>query len=143
MTTSSPATMHHVGITVLDLEKMSRWYADAFDMSEEFAFELGEVGLRGAVLRAPSGFGVELIARTGGSAGPGFTGPLDAALLTGHTHVAIQVTDLVMVHERLLSSGASECMAPQPSPQPGWRMSFVADPEGNLLELVEPVGAVI
>jgi glyoxylase I family protein len=28
-------------------------------------------------------------------------------------------------------------MAPQPSPEPGVRMSFLADPEGNLVELVQ------
>ena len=28
-------------------------------------------------------------------------------------------------------------MPPQPSPEPGVRMSFLADPEGNLIELVE------
>ncbi|MGV9711263.1 VOC family protein [Gordonia sp. NPDC003424] len=139
---TGPPTMHHVGITVLDLEKMCRWYADAFAMSAEFAFEIGEVGLRGAVLRAPSGFGVELIAREGGRPGRSFTGPLDAAVVTGHTHVAVRVEDLPAVHERLLAAGGAEQMAPQSSPQPGWRMSFVADPEGNLLELVEPAGAV-
>jgi predicted enzyme related to lactoylglutathione lyase len=32
---------------------------------------------------------------------------------------------------------AREVMAPQPSPEPGVRMSFLADPEGNLIELVE------
>jgi predicted enzyme related to lactoylglutathione lyase len=28
-------------------------------------------------------------------------------------------------------------MPPQPAPEPGVRMSFLADPEGNLIELVQ------
>ena len=47
------------------------------------------------------------------------------------------MTRLDEVHGRLLGLGAREVMAPQPSPEPGVRMSFLADPEGNLIELVE------
>ncbi len=134
------ATMHHVGITVVDLDAVCDWYASAFDMAVEFAFEVEEIGMRGAVLRAPSGFGIELIARAGVRTGGRFTGPADAALIGGHSHVAIQVDNLPAVHAQLLGRGATERMVPQQSPQPGWRMSFVADPEGNLIELVEPIG---
>jgi len=33
--------------------------------------------------------------------------------------------------------GARPVMAPRPSPEPGVRMAFVADPEGNLVELLD------
>jgi glyoxylase I family protein len=33
-------------------------------------------------------------------------------------------------------------MPPQASPEPGVRMSFVSDPEGNLIELLDRAGAV-
>jgi catechol 2,3-dioxygenase-like lactoylglutathione lyase family enzyme len=129
--------MHHVGLTVLDIDAACRWYADALGLVEEFAFEIGPIGLRGVVLRAPSGFGLELITRATARRGPVFAGPGDAALTTGHTHVALQVTGLDDVHTRLVHAGAIEWLPPQAAPQPGWRMSFLADPEGNLIELVE------
>ncbi len=134
------ATMHHVGITVVDLDAACDWYVSAFDMAVEFAFGVEPIGLRGVVLRAPSGFGIELISRVGVQTGDRFTGPADAALIAGHSHIAMQVDDLSAVHALLLGRGAIERMVPQQSPQPGWRMSFVADPEGNLIELVEPIG---
>lgn len=139
--TDPTATLHHVGITVIDLGAARAWYIAAFGMAEEFAFEVGPLGLRGVVLRAMSGFGIELISRVGGRAGTRFSGPGDAALVSGPSHVALQVTGLPEVHQRLLVHGATERLAPRLSPQPGWRMSFVADPEGNLIELVEPAGS--
>jgi hypothetical protein len=33
-------------------------------------------------------------------------------------------------------------MAPQDAPEPGVRVSFVADPEGNLIELLDRTGPV-
>jgi len=41
-------------------------------------------------------------------------------------HVGLAVADL----------GARPVMPPCPAPEPGVRMAFVADPEGNLIELL-------
>jgi len=37
----------------------------------------------------------------------------------------------------LLDAGATDRMSPRPSPEPGVRMAYVADPEGNLVELLD------
>ena len=42
-----------------------------------------------------------------------------------------------MLFARALAAGATEKVAPRPSPEPGVRFAFLADPEGNLVELVE------
>lgn len=142
MTASCVVGAHHVGLTVRDLSAATAWYRIALEMTEEFAFHLVEVQLRGVVLRAASGFGIELIERVGHTDVDGrrFDGPLQAALSPGFTHLAIQVRDLDDVVAHLLGHGAQLRMCAQDSPQVGWRMAFVADPEGNLIELVEPVG---
>jgi lactoylglutathione lyase len=36
-----------------------------------------------------------------------------------------------------VATGASGVLEPSPSPEPGVRFAFLADPEGNLIELVE------
>jgi glyoxylase I family protein len=36
-----------------------------------------------------------------------------------------------------VAAGACEKVSPRPSPEPGVRFAFLADPEGNLVELVE------
>ncbi len=46
------------------------------------------------------------------------------------------VTDLDAAYDRAVARGARPVMAPCPSPEPGVRMAFVADPEGNLVELL-------
>ena len=40
-------------------------------------------------------------------------------------------------YDALLAAGATARMSPRPSPEPGVRMAYVADPEGNLLELLD------
>ena len=56
----------------------------------------------------------------------------------GYGHIALKVDDLDRCFEHLVSAGAKEIWSPRPAPVPGSRMSYVADPEGNLIELVSP-----
>jgi predicted enzyme related to lactoylglutathione lyase len=50
--------------------------------------------------------------------------------------MAFDVHDLDAAFERAVSRGARAVLSPRPSPEPGVRMAFLADPEGNLLELL-------
>ena len=43
----------------------------------------------------------------------------------------------VATYDGLLAAGAASRMPPGPSPEPGVRIAFVADPEGNLIELLD------
>jgi lactoylglutathione lyase len=49
--------------------------------------------------------------------------------------VCFTVSDLDAVYSRLISLGGEGRMAPHPSPRPEIRMAYIADPEGNLVEL--------
>ena len=42
-----------------------------------------------------------------------------------------------------LATGASDRMSPRPSPDPGVRMAYVADPEGNLIELLDRTTSLV
>jgi glyoxylase I family protein len=55
-------------------------------------------------------------------------------------HVGLSVTDLDAAYDQAVGRGARPVMAPCPSPEPGVRMAFVADPEGNLVELLHRPG---
>jgi lactoylglutathione lyase len=123
---------------VANLARAEAWYGQAFGLKREFATRIGAVDLDIVMLRDPEhGHRVELLHRPGSSPGLRAANPAEAALTEGFGHLAFGVTDLGEVHRRLLGLGAREVMAPQPSPEPGVRMSFLADPEGNLVELVE------
>jgi lactoylglutathione lyase len=123
---------------VADLARAEAWYQKAFGLQREFATRVDAVALDIVMLRDPEhGHRVELLHRPGSGPGQRAANPAEAALTQGFGHVAFGVADLGATHSRLLGLGAREIMPPQPSPEPGVRMSFLADPEGNLVELVQ------
>lgn len=128
----------HVGLNVADLARAEAWYTTAFGLRREFATRVDAVDLDIVMLRSPElGHRVELLHRPGSGPGLRAANPAEAALTEGFGHLAFGVARLDEAHRRLVALGAGEVMAPQPSPEPGVRMSFLADPEGNLIELVE------
>lgn len=129
--------MDHVGLTVGDLPAMTRWYCEAFGLEVEFEFALEHVAFRGVMLRGAAGHRVELLHRDGNVGGLQAANPVEAALVRGFGHVAFDVPDVDAAYGLLLDAGATDRMSPRPSPEPGVRMAYVADPEGNLVELLD------
>jgi catechol 2,3-dioxygenase-like lactoylglutathione lyase family enzyme len=127
----------HLGINVGSLVEMRDWYVAALGLEVEFEFALTEFGFSGAMLRSPDGYRLELLHREGNVPGITVSRPMDAALTRGLGHLALTVDDLATTHASLLALGATERMPPSPSPEPGVRISFVSDPEGNLSELLD------
>ena len=130
--------LFHVGVSVADLDAMTAWYADALGFTVDGSFEVERVGLRGSLLSHENGFGLELLERGGSEAVRDYADPLTAAMTRGYGHIALKVDDLDKSFEHLISAGAKEIWYPRLAPVPGSRMSYVADPEGNLIELVSP-----
>jgi lactoylglutathione lyase len=133
--------LDHVGLTVGDLEAMTAWYADALEMAVEFEFALDHVDFRGVMLRSAAGHRIELLHRPESVTGLQAANPVEAALTCGFGHVAFDVPDVDAAYDALLAAGASDRMSPRPSPEPGVRMAYVADPEGNLIELLDRTAA--
>ncbi|WP_328471174.1 VOC family protein [Actinoplanes sp. NBC_00393] len=131
--------LDHVGLTVGDLDKMRDWYATAFGLTSEFSFEIPEHQFRGVMLRG-DGYRIELLERAGSTGHPSPANPIEAALTRGFGHIALDVADVGSAYASLLEVGASDRMSPRPSPEPGIRMAYVADPEGNLVELLDRAG---
>jgi lactoylglutathione lyase len=129
--------LDHVGLNVADLAAMTDWYVAALGLELEFEFSLDQFDFSGAMLCSPDGYRLELLHRVGNAAGIQVERPLDAPLTRGFGHLALTVDDLEGAHRRLLEAGATERMPPGQSPEPGVRIAFVADPEGNLIELVD------
>jgi predicted enzyme related to lactoylglutathione lyase len=67
---------------------------------------------------------------------PGSRPPIEAHATRGYNHFALRSADIDGLWERALEAGASAVMPPADSPEPGVRFAFLADPEGNLVELV-------
>jgi len=139
---TSTATFDHVGISVADLDAATDWYCAALGLDREFAFEVPHAGLRGVMLLSDAGYRVELLERAGSAPpGPAPRGPDEAVLRRGFGHMCLDVPDVDAAHAGLLAAGAADRMPPRPSPEAGIRMAFVADPEGNLIELIDRTAA--
>jgi catechol 2,3-dioxygenase-like lactoylglutathione lyase family enzyme len=132
-----PVAFDHVGLSVADLPASIAFYGEAFQFTPEFEFDLDPHPIRGVMLAHPSGVRLELLAHR--ESRPGIQGarPIEALATRGYGHFALQAPDIDPVFAAGLSCGASAVVAPSPSPEPGVRFAFLADPEGNLVELVE------
>ena len=134
------ARLDHVGLAVADLGAAAAWYCDVFGLVPELSLRVDAIDLSIEMLIHPRfGYRVELLHRPG--TGPGADGqpthPAAAALRAGFGHVAFGVADLDGAFDRAVARGARPVMPPCPAPEPGVRMAFVADPEGNLVELLD------
>ena len=133
--------LDHVGVTVADLAAAAAWYCDVFGLVAELKLRVDPIELDIEMLIHPvHGYRVELLHRPGSAADGKPATPAEAALREGYGHMAFDVPDLDGAYDRAVARGARPVMAPGPSPEAGVRMAFVADPEGNLIELLHRPG---
>jgi catechol 2,3-dioxygenase-like lactoylglutathione lyase family enzyme len=136
MTDDRELGLDHVGLSVASLDAAGRFYSEAFQFAHEFAFDLPR-GIRGLMMRHPSGARVELFQRPDSEPGLRAANPIEALATRGYGHLALAASEIDSVFRRALAAGARAVVEPGPSPEPGVRFAFLADPEGNLVELVE------
>ena len=135
------ARLDHVGLAVADLAAATAWFSDVFGLVPELTLRVEPIDLDIEMLIHPvHGYRVELLHRAGSSTGGKPATPGDAALREGYGHIAFDVPELGEAYDRAVAHGARPVMPPGPSPEAGVRMAFVADPEGNLIELLHRPG---
>jgi lactoylglutathione lyase len=127
----------HVGLSVADLDTAEAFYCGAFGFWRQLAFELAPHPIRGVMLTHDSGMRLELFQHEQPVSGAQAATPLEAIARRGYGHFALKAADIDPVFKAALAAGASSRVPPSPSPEPGVRFAFLADPEGNLVELVE------
>jgi catechol 2,3-dioxygenase-like lactoylglutathione lyase family enzyme len=126
----------HVGLSVADLDACAAFYERAFEFKPEFAFELPG-GIRGLMMRNDGGLRVELFEHPGSAPGIRAEHPIEALATRGYGHFALAAADIDAPFQSALDAGAQAIVRPSASPERGVRFAFLADPEGNLIELVE------
>ena len=133
--------LDHVGLSVADLAAAESWYCRALGYERELVLRVEPLELDIVMLVHPEhGDRLELLHRPGSRPGLRPADPAEAALSEAFGHVAFDVAGVDAAFERLVGLGARPVMAPRPSPEPGVRMAFVANPEGNFLELLDRSG---
>ena len=128
--------LHHAGISVPDLERSLDWYCRAFDLTEGYRFEVPPIGLRGVFALDRAGAGVELLEKSGALPGVNRADPPSANEVHGYNHMCFEVEDLEAAYARALRHGATAVWDPRDAPEPGVRMAYVTDLDGNLIELI-------
>ncbi|WP_322760934.1 VOC family protein [Frankia sp. Cr2] len=133
-----------VGIVVADLAGMVRFYTEALGCSEVHRSDVpaelnAQLGLGGATtvvwLRTPWGERIKLVRPAADTAA--VTPAVPIATRRGLAYLTLYVTDAAEVAERMRHGGASPRSDPALVEASGRRIAFWADPEGNVIELVE------
>jgi len=139
--------IHHVAVHVHDMERMIKFYNEAFGfevVGEPFAWENDEFidrivsvkgsAAKGAMLRAGSCY-MELFQYS--APNPNNTQGLDP-YDKGYTHFCVDVTEIEMEFERLKGLGMT---FPEPEPINVGHVKTIygRDPEGNLIEIQETI----
>ncbi|MFT4009653.1 MAG: VOC family protein [Nocardioidaceae bacterium] len=138
MTTGQPLAFDHIGLNVADLDAAIDWYCNTFELTAAPPFAIEGSDLRGIMLlHEPSGFRIELINRPGARPGILANSAEEAALTLGYGHICLRVADVRREFDRLIAAGCTSRKDPVPSPRPGALVCFVADPWGNLIEVID------
>lgn len=133
--------LDHIGLSVSDLDAQTNWYCNAFDLKIAYPFEISQINLRGRFV-TNGNLTIELLERKGSSPGLQAANPAEALLTRGYGHICLRVENVEAMFVKLTNLGAESRLEPQDSPEPGVRFAFVADPEGNLIEILDRKGPV-
>jgi catechol 2,3-dioxygenase-like lactoylglutathione lyase family enzyme len=146
---SRVSALRHFGLVVLDLEKSLTFYERILNLrvvsrNKEDGFFLDtilgdrNIHLTTVKLASPSGETLlELLDFQ--SADSVLVQRQVEYFLPGPTHVAFTVENANEAHAAIIQAGCSCLSEPQLSPDERARVFFARDPEGNLLELVQPL----
>ena len=126
------AQFHHMGVMCSDMAATERFYTTHFGFRRARVAPLGD-GDQIVFLKAGSCY-LELFKATKPSPAPAATGP--GPEYAGWRHLAFMVDD---VDAKLAEMGADARITAGPIDFdafiPGWRTAWVADPDGNIVEI--------
>lgn len=118
----------HICLNVSDADRIADWYVEELDMERTWEFTTPDGETRNVYVG--DGQGVELqLSDTDG------VDPADAGEL--YDHVAVKVDDVDEAFERIDNHGVRE--EPRDQDAAGARTAFIYDPDGHVVELVEPL----
>ena len=123
---------HHVAISTNNLARLRHFYVETLGLPVMGGFPDQDIIFVGA-----GGIAIEII----GEATPG-TARSEGFERRGWQHLAWEVEDVDAAYAELSARGIAFRVPPEDFPEqaPSMRIAFFEDPDGNLLELVQPLG---
>lgn len=116
--------IEHTGIASLDPEGLAQWYADTLG----FTINYRSASSRTCFVKAPNGSMIEIILAEAAGGPYKMKDP-------GLRHLALAVKDFDAALAALQAKGVR--FLTEPSASKGNRVVFFADPEGNILHLIQ------
>lgn len=136
--TARAMAIDHAGVSVSDLDRSHAFYRDLLGFNTvEDRFTVPGRGLSGVVLTNDAGARIELFLKTGSAPIRHVSDPVETALGQGWFQLAFTCPDTRSEYDRLIAAGAASIKAPFTAPDGRATVAFLADPDGNLIELVE------
>jgi len=122
---------HHVALTTRDFARLRAFYAETLGLPVVGAFAGYNI-----VFLAAGSTTIELIEEEPPADGA------DGADRAGWNHLALEVEDVDAAYAELAARGVFFTVVPEdfPPEAPALRIAFLRDPDGNLVELVQPLG---
>ena len=122
---------HHVAIVTRDLVPLRHFYVDVLGLSVVGSIQRSDVNI---LFIGAGDTAIELVENASVDKAQGSG--------SGWAHIALEVVDLVAAHAELLEQGIVFHIPPRdfPAQQPVMRLAFCKDPDGNDVELVQPLG---
>ncbi len=116
----------HVCLNVSDADRAAQWYAENLGFEESWEFTSGDT--RNLYVAAPNGFELQLSDTDG-----------EDALETGTAwdHFAVTVDDVDEAFAEIDHHGVVQ--EPSDQPEADARTAFLKDPDGHVVELVQPL----
>lgn len=129
--------VHHMGLSVPDLEASIKWYGEFFGFTVEKRMEIPPIHAKIAFLKRDD-FRLELFEVEGAAALPEERKDPDKDIMThGWKHLSIEVADVRKTLDTLKESGVEIALETEFEGAP---MGFIRDNAGNLIEINQAVG---
>lgn len=128
------ATIHHVALSVGDLDTMSSFYA-ALGFDEVSRVDFAPASIRLMTIANQAGARLELTANDESEPAEE-TDPTSASRRRGPFHFALAVSDLADVARSAVEAGARIVIEPTMNARGDAEFAYIKDPEGNLIELI-------
>lgn len=134
--------IHHVALSVPDLERARAFYVDVLGFEAIFQSGWRDAPLVDRVMGVRDGAGRAMLVKAGNlylelfefeRPAPPPLDPTPPVHRYGYTHIALDVSDIDAIHRRLCEAGLSFNCPPQTSY--GVRTTYGRDPFGNWIEL--------
>jgi catechol 2,3-dioxygenase-like lactoylglutathione lyase family enzyme len=120
---------HHVALITNNFERLRAFYVETLELPVVGGFAGYNI-----IFLAAGSTAIELIEEEQ---------PTYGAARTGWNHLALEVEDVDAAYAELAARGIPFTVLPEdfPSEAPQARIAFFRDPDGNLIELAQPLGA--